>query len=107
MTRVCCVSGQRYPVKSGEAEITRCYSKRETFEALASSSRPGGFFDLYFGAHKYNVRIVHQRVFHTIVIFYIAILGAWSGDLRVVIVRRGRSESEGLKVALRVATLPS
>jgi hypothetical protein len=75
-------------LKPGEAETTRHCSKRETFEALISSVRPGGFFDLHFGAHKYDIRIVHERVLHAIVIFYIVVFGTWTRDMRVVIVGR-------------------
>jgi hypothetical protein len=94
-------------MEPGAVERTIYCSERKTFGAFTSSIRPRGFFDLYIGAHEDDVRIVHQRVLHTIAIFYIPILAAWAGDLRIVVVRRGRPECVGLKVALRVEALPS
>jgi hypothetical protein len=54
------------------------YSERETLEALVSSIRPRRFFNLHFGANEYDVRIVDQRVLHTVAIFQVAVLGAWT-----------------------------
>ena len=75
-------------LKPGKAEITRHCSKCETLEALISSVRSGGFFDLHFRAHKYNIRIVHERVFHAVVVFFIVVLSTWTRDMRVVVVGR-------------------
>jgi hypothetical protein len=92
-------------VERNGAERTKHCSECETLEALVSSIRPRAFFDLYFRADEYDVRIVDQRVIHTVAVFQVAVLGGWTRDLRVVTVRRNRSERKRLVAALTVETL--